>query len=619
MISCASNLKKHCDTVDSVSLGVGHYPILSKLQRDVSSQIYSAFFTTPHPQKQKPSVLVITGEPGCGKSTILTYVTSRLALINAQNRPELLTVPIRGAGDRPLTPHQILRTILEPYVPWSKTNGYDRHGLLRLLAGVVLETSPRPSLFVLDMPSTISEKELTDVAQTLEDLREVQHAVATDHHPPCILIACTPAIKSAILPISGSAESVVTTFTLENPTVQDVKLAVGRALTHNPLSRADDTEVSAARITAYTHHIHTLGLQPPNQSTFETARQITRRISPTPSTITKDAIETAAAALVHDSIAPPWIAILHYLLPRYQNHVAYISTYDTEQNWNLDNVWFEIPQALLGTATAARPPGLLVRHPTNPTKVAVNAPESLVRWLITILTQPKPHPQPSPLPAAARKHANTTNPYTACTPNAVAYLAALHTTHRKRPEAFDLTHKEVYDEYLHICKRIDIVPKPLRKIYRVDNRLSSQGFIATDRMPHTRGRPSKSATMLAPHQLAQLRATMHILSHTRHTPSDAEILALKNAITKLCKSASAQHRTLEAILALMQRTKKRVLNTADIYATYSATVTTPISRSAFYATLSRLLKISHAYITPVATATITVDTPPSNTPDPPPP
>ena len=611
MISCASNLKKHCDTVDSVSLEY-RPPVLSKSQRDVSCSIYSALFASAPPQTQIPSVLVIAGESGCGKSTVLAYLSTRLALLDAKNQPELLTMP--GVQK---TSHQILRTILEPYVPWSKTNGYDRHGLLRLLAGVVLETSPRPALFILDVPSTISEKELAVVAQTLEDLREVQHAVATDRHPPCILIACTPAIKSTILPASGSAESVVTTFTLENPTVQDVKIAVGRALTHNPLSRADDTEVSAARITAYTHHIHTLGLQPPNQSTFETARQITRRISPT--TPTKDAIETAAAALVHDSIAPPWIAILHYLLPRYQNHVAYISTYDTEQNWNLDNVWFEIPQALLGTATAARPPGLLVRHPTNPTKVAVNAPESLVRWLITILTQPKPHPQPSPLPAAARKHANTTNPYTACTPNAVAYLAALHTTHRKRPEAFDLTHKEVYDEYLHICKRIDIVPKPLRKIYRVDNRLSSQGFIATDRMPPTRGRPSKSSTMLAPHQLAQLRATMHILSHTRHTPSDAEILALKNAITKLCKSASAQHRTLEAILALMQRTKKRVLNTADIYATYSAAVTTPISRSAFYATLSRLLKISHAYITPVATATITVDTPPSNTPDPPPP
>ena len=617
MISCASNLKKHCDTVDSVSLEY-RPPVLSKSQRDVSCSIYSALFASAPPQTQIPSVLVIAGESGCGKSTVLAYLSTRLALLDAKNQPELLTMP--GVQK---TSHQILRTILEPYVPWSKTNGYDRHGLLRLLASVIIETCPRPSLFVLDVPSTISEKELDVVAQTIEDLREIQRAVATDYQPPRILIAGTPAINTALFP-SGILSESVTTFTLENPTVKDVKSAVQHDLTqtYKPLSRADDTETTAALITAYTHNIHTLGLHPPHQSVFETARLIARRIGiASDCTSTKNAIENAAASLVHEYITPPWVPILNHLIPRYLNHHAYISTYDIGQNWDLDRIWFDIPQALLNTATAtaaARPPGLLARHPTIPTKVAVNAPESLVRWLATILAQPKPKPQLTQ-PTAAKIPTRKPNPYTTCTPNTVAYLAALHTTHRKRPETFDLTHKDVYDEYLTICKRAGIAPIPIRKMYRIGKRLSSQGLIATARMTHTRGRPSRDATLLTPHQLAQLRTTIHTLVHPYHQPSEAELSTLKNTLTKLCNAAPTQHQILNVILALIQKTKKRVLNTADIYTTYSTTATNPISRSAFYTTLARLLKVSHVHITSIATATISITVPPSNNPDPPPP
>ena len=646
MISFAPNLKKHCVPANSRVCGV-RYPVLSQSQRDVSRRLYSTQFT--HPRQEKPSVFIVTGEPGCGKSTVLTYLTTRLAPISGDSQhppapmatPVFLTVPVRGANGRAITPHQILRTILEPYVPWSKTNGYDHHGLLRLLAGVVLEGYPRPTHFVLDVPATISERELDTVTQIVADLREVQHAVDTDRDqdrdggrdrdrtPSCsILIACTPAVLLALQSVLGATTESVTTFTLETPTVQEVKLAVEQDLAHRPVSRADDREHSAALITAYTHNIHALGLHPLNQSTFETARQMTHRIIETISsrdrnctrTAPTDAIKAAATSLVYDYLAPPWIPILTYIFPRYQNHYEYIATYDTDRKWDLNNIWFDIPQSLL-TQTNTRPPGLLVRHPTHPTQFTVNAPEPLVLWLTAILAQPQPHPKPTPI----KNHAIVrTNPYTTCTPNTVAYLAALHTTHRKKPEAFDLTHNEVYTEYIHICKKIDADPKPLRKIYRADKRLSTQGFVATTRMSHTRGRPSRAATMLSPHQLAQLRATMHTLTHPDISPpSDTEISTLKTTIEAICKSTPAQYRILNAILALMQKTKKRVLNIVDIYATYSAAVASPISQATFYATLSRLLKISQSHITSIATATIAINilatTTTTNPPDPPPP
>lgn len=557
-------------------------PHLTTAQQSTCAVVIGSLFSAQ-------SCIRVTGSSGSGTSTLAKTIQSRIKNTRGATAP-LVTVSTQNQT-KPKSAHACLREILAHVSSTTNTNGHTYQGLLHMLHKLVLPYTL--TVIILDVPTGLQDtRELTTL---IRDLNTILSAV------PNVSVLVVASQNVPLPQIAFTADIV-----LPEPTPTDLKQVVTEIIPRIP-------EDLSALVVGYAFklHAHALG---GTGNMFTTTSAIARQVrdsSPdiTPTSIIQafHTVTTQKIIELLDAVNPSLVNPSYTLSEIISTHLAQNASDWVPVNTvysHLKNRSYKTPAifhhtvgpsnerayiAFTDVIRALIDAKLVYPHPTNPALITPNpliATETLIDKLIT--AEPA-HPPPSGVFQRAHHR-----PYTL---NHLALLAALVKTEGiTHPSQFP-THKSLYANYQMICAKLNVHPKPLRKLCYPVKSLKLTQSVTVHRNQAAQGRPNQLSHTLSPNQIAHLRAQIHAVIHPTSL-SPANIIDLNNTLESMVRTAPSQHAVLTAIASLARKTAKNHFNAVDVYAIYAKSTNTPMTRHTFLATLKQLVKNALIVTTP---------------------